>query len=47
MEDLNFQDLGFALPGVSCIACGKIIPKEVEVLSAKEAVKERKMKGQF
>ena len=45
MEDPNFQDLVFALP-VSCIACGKFISKEVEMLTAKEveADKERKMK---
>ena len=44
-EDPNFQDLIFALP-VSCIACGKFISKEVEMLTAKEveADKERKMK---
>ena len=45
MEHPNFRDLVFALP-VPCIACGKFISKEVEVLSAKEADKERERKGQ-
>ena len=45
MEDPNFQHLVFALP-VPCIACGKLISKEVEALSAKEADKERERKGQ-
>ena len=45
MKDPNFQDLVFALL-VSCIACGKLISKEVEALSAKEADKERERKGQ-
>ena len=43
-DDPNFQDMIFLWP-VSCIACGKFISEEVEMMAAKEvqADKERKM----
>ena len=43
MEDPTYQDLIFVLP-VSCVACGKLISKEVEMLTAKQVEADKELK---
>ena len=43
-DDPNFRDMIFSLP-VSCIACGKFISKEVEMMASKEVQTEEKNGG--